>query len=68
MIGYTPKEAARVRGRLASDFYAVKRHARSMVESVPDNSESVESGLEELRAVYRRLLDTVERRTNDSDR
>ena len=63
MVGYTPKEAERLKHQIDVDIAKIEGAAVAMVTRVPDHSEYVDGALEQLRQVSHRLRDLIERRT-----
>lgn len=63
MIGYTEKQADRIRGQLARNMSRIEDAASAMLGQVTDHDESLENQLEDIRRVYHTLDHIVERRT-----
>ena len=63
MVGYTEKQAAKLRLAVERDMARIEDAAIKMLSRVTDHGQYVNRQLEELREVERKLLATIDHRT-----
>lgn len=63
MIGFTPKQATRIKQGLERDMARIEDAALSMKRRLTDTDLYVEGALDELREQYHKAVEIVDRRT-----